>query len=40
MDDVILIKPEPISPLSSPEAIEEYKTTGETVLTKGEDNDS
>lgn len=40
MDDMILIKPEPIPPLPSPETIKEHGTTGETVLTKGEDNDS
>lgn len=40
MDDMILIKPEPIPPLSSPEVIVEYNTTGKAVHTEEEANDS
>ena len=36
MNDIILIRPEPISPLPSPEVIEEHKTTGETEITEEE----
>lgn len=36
MNDIILTRPEPIEPLPSPETVEKYETTGDTVITEEE----